>query len=71
MVIAYSLALTAAFAWSLASLISVDIARKLGSIAFNRIRLIIVTIMLVSYTYFTKGWGSINVNFLGNLIFFK
>ena len=64
MVIAYSLALTAAFAWSLASLISVDIARKLGSIAFNRIRLIIVTIMLVSYTYFTKGWGSINVNFL-------
>ncbi len=68
MVIAYSLALTAAFAWSLASLISVDIARKLGSIAFNRIRLIIVTIMLVSYTYFTKGWGSINVNFLTAII---
>jgi len=64
MILAYSLSLAAALSWAMASLISVDIVRALGGIAFNRIRLIIVTIMLVFYTIFTSGWSSINNDFI-------
>ena len=64
MILAYSLSLAAALSWAIASLISVDIVRALGGIAFNRIRLIIVTIMLVFYTIFTSGWSSINNDFI-------
>ena len=68
MVLTYSLALAAALSWSIASLISVDITRALGGIAFNRIRLIVVTIMLVTYTSLTNGWSSINNNLLAPII---
>ena len=68
MISAYTLALAAALSWAIASLISVDIARSLGGIAFNRIRLIIVTIMLVIYAFFTNGWSSININLLPAII---
>jgi len=68
MLVAYFLALAAALSWAVASLISVDIARALGGIAFNRIRLIIVTFMLVLYAFLTNGWGTINANILPTII---
>ena len=68
MITAYSLALAAALSWAIASLISVDIARSLGGIAFNRIRLIIVALMLIFYSFFTNGWSSININLLPAII---
>ena len=68
MIIAYFLALAAALSWAIASLISVDIARALGGIAFNRIRLIIVTIMLMSYASITNSWSSVNMNLLAPII---
>tara|TARA_Y100000590_G_scaffold376307_1_gene441765 strand:- start:90 stop:983 length:894 start_codon:yes stop_codon:yes gene_type:complete len=68
MILAYLLALAAAFTWALASLISVDIARALGGIAFNRIRLIIVTVMLGAYTTLTNEWNSIELYLLPQII---
>ena len=68
MIMGYFLALAAALTWAIASLISVDVARALGGIAFNRIRLIIVTFMLLIYAYFTNGWSSININLLSTII---
>ena len=68
MIIAYFLALAAALSWAIASLISVDITRTLGGIAFNRLRLIIVTFMLIIYVFFTNGWSSININSLSTII---
>ena len=62
------MALAAALSWAIASLISVDIARALGGIAFNRIRLIIVTIMLMSYASITNSWSSVNMNLLAPII---
>ena len=64
MILYYFLALSAAFCWSLASLISTDISRKLGAIGFNRLRLIIVSIMLILFTTYENSWSSINVDFL-------
>lgn len=60
----YLLSLLAALCWALASLISADISRKLGGIAFNRIRLIFVSIMLISFASFENSWSSINNDFL-------
>jgi len=68
MIFSYILALSAALFWAIASLISVDITRELGGIAFNRIRLIIVTIMLIIYASLTNGWNSINNIFLFPII---
>ena len=64
----YLLALLAAFCWSLASLISADISRSLGGIGFNRIRLIIVSIMLIAYASLDNTWYSINTEFLITII---
>ena len=60
----YFLALLAAFCWSLASLISADVSRSLGGIGFNRIRLIIVSMMLIAYATVDSTWSSINSEFL-------
>ena len=64
----YFLALIAAFCWSLASLISTDISRSLGGIGFNRIRLIIVSMMLITYASFDNTWSSINFEFLITIV---
>jgi len=68
MLTAYTLALAAAFSWSLASLISVDITRVIGEISFNRIRLIVVTIMLLIFTILNDGFTSIENEFLFPII---
>jgi len=69
MIFYYSLALLAAFCWALASLISADVSRSLGGISFNRVRLIIVSIMLLFYTSIDNSWSTINLSFLITIIF--
>ena len=64
MIFYYLLALLSAFCWALASLISADISRSLGGIGFNRIRLIMVSIMLISYASIDNTWSSIEAEFL-------
>ena len=68
MIFYYFLALLAAFSWSISSLISVDITRILGGIGFNRLRLIFVSIMLLSYVTFQKTWDTINIEYLNVII---
>ena len=60
----YLIALLAAFAWSISSLISADITREIGSIKFNRIRLFLVSLMLIAYTTYIGTWDTLNLNFL-------
>ncbi len=64
----YFLALLAALSWSIASLISTDVSRKLGGIGFNRIRLLIVSLMLISYTFIDNSWQTISLNYLNTII---
>ncbi len=68
MIFYYFLALLAAFSWSISSLISADITRILGGIGFNRLRLIFVSIMLISYVTFQKTWDTINIEYLNVII---
>ena len=64
----YSLAIVAALCWALASLISTDISRSLGGIAFNRIRLIFVSLMLISYASLNNSWTTINNEYLLTIV---
>jgi len=64
----YSLALLAALSWSIASLISTDITRTLGSVNFNRLRLIFVSIMLITYASFQNSWNTIYIDHLNIII---
>jgi len=64
----YFLALLAAFCWSISSLISADLTRTLGGIGFNRLRLIIVSIMLLIYATFQSTWNTINVELINTII---
>ena len=64
----YFLALLAALSWSIASLISTDVSRKLGGIGFNRIRLVIVSLMLISYTFIDNSWQTISLTYLNTII---
>ena len=68
MIFYYFLALLAAFSWSISSLISADITRILGGIGFNRLRLIFVSIMLISYVTFQKTWDTINIEYMNVII---
>jgi len=52
-------ALSAAFSWALASLISASPSQKLGAIRFNRIRMTIVCILLVLYSSYTSSWSTL------------
>ena len=64
----YSLAILAALSWSIASLISTDITRKLGSLSFNRLRLFFVSIMLIGYASFQNSWDTILIEYLNIII---
>ena len=68
MIFYYLLALLAAFSWAIASLISADISRTLGAIGFNRIRLLIVSVMLIAYASFDNTWSTINIEFLSIIL---
>ena len=65
----YLIALIAAFAWSISSLISADITREIGSIVFNRIRLFLVSLMLIAYTTYIGTWETLNINYIALILF--
>lgn len=60
----YFLATSAALCWAVASLISADVTRKIGGLAFNRLRLFFVSLILISYTFYLDTWNTINQDFL-------
>ena len=64
----YSLAFLAALSWSIASLISTDITRKIGSLDFNRLRLIFVSLMLIAYASIQNSWDTIYIEYLNIII---
>ena len=60
----YFIATSAALCWAVASLISADVTRKIGGLAFNRLRLFFVSLILISYTFYLDTWNTINQEFL-------
>ena len=64
----YLIATSAALCWAVASLISADVTRKIGGLAFNRLRLFFVSIILVSYTFYLNTWNTINQDFLFTIL---
>jgi len=63
MLLYYLIAIMAALCWAVVSLISADVTRTIGGLAFNRLRLFFVSIMLISYTFYLDTWGTINLRF--------
>ena len=68
MLIYYLIATLAALCWAISSLISADVTRKIGGLAFNRLRLFFVSIMLISYTFYLDTWNTINQEFLVTIL---
>ena len=68
MLIYYFIATMAALCWAVASLISADVTRKIGGLAFNRLRLFFVSLMLISYTFYLGTWNTINEEFLFTIL---
>ena len=68
MLIYYLIAILAAFCWSVSSLISADIARNIGGLAFNRIRLFFVSLMLIAFTIYQDTWNTIHTDFFFTII---
>ena len=64
MLLYYFIATLAALCWAIASLISADVTRTIGGLAFNRLRLFFVSVMLISYTFYLDTWETINQEFL-------
>ncbi len=62
MFIAELSALAAAFCWSVGGLFSTTPARTLGTIRFNRLRLIIVFFMLLAMSLTTGGWQTLDAH---------
>ena len=56
MLIAELAALSAAFCWALSGLISINAIRKLGPLAFNRVRMSLVFLMLAGVSWLTGAW---------------
>ena len=56
MLIAELAALSAAFCWALSGLISINAIRKLGPLAFNRMRMSLVFLMLAGVSWLTGAW---------------
>ena len=65
----YFLAILAALCWTLASLISADVTRSIGGLAFNRLRLFFVSILLISYTTLLNTWETISFEYLNVILF--
>lgn len=61
-------ALAAAATWALAGLLSVNPVEKLGSIAFNRIRMTLVAVMLIAYTTIIGTWDTIHWNQMNAIV---
>ena len=56
MIIAELAALSAAFCWALSGLISINAIRKLGPLAFNRVRMSFVFLLLAGISILTGEW---------------
>ena len=56
MIIAELAALSAAFCWALSGLISISAIHKLGPLAFNRVRMSLVFLLLASISLLTGAW---------------
>lgn len=56
MLIAELAALSAAFCWALSGLISIGAIRKLGPLAFNRVRMSLVFLLLAGISLLTGAW---------------
>ncbi len=68
MLLYYLIAILAALCWAIASLISADVTRIIGGLAFNRIRLFFVSIMLISCTFYLDTWDTLNQEFLFTIL---
>ena len=68
MIYYYWIAIAAALCWAVASLVSADVTRNLGGLAFNRLRLFFVSLMLISYTFYIDTWYTINTDYLTVII---
>ena len=68
MIYYYWIAIAAALCWAIASLVSADVTRTLGGLAFNRLRLFFVSLMLITYTFFIDTWFTINIEYLTIII---
>ena len=64
----YFLSILAALCWAIASLISADITRSIGGLAFNRLRLFFVSIMLVTYTTIINTWSTVNLEYVNVIL---
>jgi len=58
MIYYYFIAMAAALCWAVASLVSADVTRTIGGLAFNRLRLFFVSIMLITYTFYINTWNN-------------
>jgi len=68
MIYYYFIAMAAALCWAVASLVSADVTRTIGGLAFNRLRLFFVSIMLITYTFYINTWNTISVDYLTIII---
>ena len=60
--------MAAALCWAVASLVSADVTRTIGGLAFNRLRLFFVSIMLITYTFYINTWDTISIDYLTIII---
>jgi drug/metabolite transporter (DMT)-like permease len=68
MYIAECSALAAALCWSFGGLLSTTPARTLGAVRFNRLRLIIVSLLLITMSFGTGGWRTLDLHSIMVLI---
>ncbi|MGY8700643.1 MAG: DMT family transporter [bacterium] len=68
MLIAELAALSAAFCWALSGLISINAIRKLGPLAFNRVRMSLVFLMLAGVSWLTGAWREFPLDTIQTLI---
>lgn len=61
-------ALGAALCWSIAGMVSVGPSRLLGALGFNRVRMVMVFLMLAVAALFTDGWSTLGRESWGLLI---
>ena len=68
MLIAELAALGAAFCWALSGLIVTNPIRIMGAMAFNRIRMSLVFLMLAAVSFLTGGWLDFPISTLQTLM---
>ena len=68
MIYYYFIAMAAALCWAVASLVSADVTRTIGGLAFNRLRLFFVSIMLITYTFYINTLNTISLDYLTIII---